>query len=327
MSTAKSRLVRPADEEIQFIWADLRAKPLRRRRQTPNPPWVYKSSVEPVLRWTLSFNDQEPRPTMMVIPGASEFDRTAFYRQYLSSDWAKLRPDCVEDVDTDASRDWYLESVVENVTRRLAKIHVPWEPAKGHSLFHAEWELILALLIVEPFTVEGALKDMVDQPHYLVHQLYKALWELRFTAKESTEQVRDLYPSLVRWMTAADLTDIDHKHLERLGIQRRVQTDAERYDLLFCLLTLATQNGILNRYVIGFDGLERVLQPEMRSTLRELDAFIGAADRWVRFANSPIGVVVGFRAFPRDITQLRHLNAKLAARIEAGLAWAKPPRR
>jgi hypothetical protein len=125
-------------------------------------------------------------------------------------------------------------------------------------------------------------------------------------------------------MTGGELSDEDVSTLEEIGVRRRVTLDAERIDILLFLVTLAAQNGIINRMTLCFDGLEQALQSNRRALLRELDTFLATMDRWVGFSHAPIGVMIGFNASARDLSQLRKLNPKLAERIEAGLVWTKP---
>jgi hypothetical protein len=267
---------------------------------------------------------------MLVVSGPTAYDRLAFYRKFMAPEWDSFRPDTIEDVVGDDARNWVDETLIENLTRRISTASMPpgakkdlpnWFPPPSHG-----WELLWALVGIENFVIEEPLRSMVDQTHYLVHHLYRALWEFRFALKENTtfEPAAYLFFAITRWMTMAELSADDLRVLEKIGVTRRVQSDTERFDLLFFLITLASQNGILNRMTFCFDGLESALRSDKRSLLREMDLFLGAAERWVKFTQAPVGVLIGFGASEREMSQLRKLNPKLADRIEASLAWMKP---
>lgn len=336
--TAKSRRLRApqgasVDEELSSIWSDVRAKPVRRRVIAVAPTSSPIAPVEPVIRWSLTFHEGDElavgtRPAFMVVPGATAHDRMGFYRKYLAPEWKTFRPDTIEDIIGDDARDWVDETIIGNLTRRIANAKIPegatktlpaWFPPPGHG-----WELLWALVSNDVFVIEEPLRQMVDRGG-LVHHFYKALWDFRFALKEneSFEPAARVYFAITRWMTGLELGDDDIRVLEKIGVGRRVSSVAERFDLLFFLVTLCAQNGLLNRMVLCFDGLERALQSSHRPVLRELDMFLGALERWVKFTQTPVGVLVGFGASEREKSQLRKLNPKLADRIVAGLAWTK----
>jgi hypothetical protein len=166
---------------------------------------------------------------------------------------------------------------------------------------------------------------MVDQSYYLMHHAYKALWELRFVLKENPdfESGARLFGTFTRWLTGKELSDDDVGALERIGVRRRVTSDAERMDMLLFVICLAAHNDIINRVTLCFDGLEQALQPNRRALLRELNTFLGTLDRWVGFAQAPIGVMVGFNANAKECARLRKLNENLSVRIDAGLDWTR----
>jgi hypothetical protein len=320
------------EEELPSIWSEVRAKPIRRRMLVEHPGTAthVQPPVEPVIRWTLTFNDEAPRPSMLVVPGPSAHERLHFYRRYLAPEWDNFRPDTIEDVVNDYARDWVNQTIVENMTMRIAAAQVPaevkhdlppWFPPVGHA-----WELLWALVSTPEFVIEEPLREMVDQQHFQIHDLYRALWEFRFALKENAtfEPAAVIYFALTRWLTRSELTAEDLQVLSKIGITRRVTSDAEVFDLLFFIVTLAAQNGILNRMVICFDGLERTLTSEGRPLLRELDLFLATAERWVINMQAPVGILIGFGASNRERTLLRKLNQRLARRIDAGLAWTKP---
>jgi hypothetical protein len=304
-----------------------RAKTLRRHIEEPLPT----PPVEPVIKWSLRFHDEGKRLPMLVVPGVTAHDRLGWYRKYLSEEWSSFRPDTVEDIISDSARDWVDQTILTNFTGRIATAKVPeearlqlpkWFPPPTYS-----WEFLWALAAVPTFIIDEPLHGMVDQSHYIFHDVYRALWELRFRISENRghfEPAIQFFNATIRWFTASHLAPTDQAMLEAAGVTRRVTTDQERLDILMFLITLSEHNGLLNRIVMCFDGLERVLRPEHRPLLRELDSFITTVDRWVRLAKTPIGVLVGMDTSPRQMTALRKLCPKLATDIHLGMTWATP---
>ena len=323
---AKARLRVPAasDDAVGAQWNELRAKPLRRRVEEAThamPP------VEPVIKWTLRFHDEGKRPGMLVVPGATAHDRLGFYRKYLSDEWASFRPETVEDVIGDPARDWVDQTILTNFCGRLAMAKLPAEAKRDLPDWFPPpvwaWEFIWALAACPTFKTEEPLRGLVDQSHYLFHEVYRVLWELRFRLRENKahEPTIEFFTAVVRWLTSSHLSTADLAMLEAAGVTRRVTSERERLDVLFFLITLAEHNALLNRYVVCFDGLERALRPEKRPLLRELSTFLVTLDRWIRLAQTPVGVLIGMDTSSRQMSSLRKLNAKLADEVEAGLAW------
>lgn len=305
----------------------LRAKLLQRRvvEETVAIP------VEPVIKWTLRFHDEGKRPPMLVVPGATAHERLGWYRKYLSDEWASFRPDTVEDVIGDGARDWVDQTVLYNFTARLSLAKVPHEAKLQLPAWFPPpvwgWEFIWALGAVPTFLIDEPLHGMVDQSHYIFHEVYRALWELRFRILEnpgSSAPATQFFHATVKWLTASHLDTTDQVMLEAAGVTRRITSDQERLDVLIFLVTLAEHNGLLNRYILCFDGLERAIRPEKRTLLREMQTFLTTLDRWIRIAQSPIGVLIGMDTSPRQMSSLRKLCPKLADEIQAGLVWTHP---
>lgn len=313
---------------LEDSWKALRGKPLRRKvveKIQPPPP------VESVIKWTLRFHEEDRRGSMLVVPGTTAHDRLDFYQKYLSEEWDSFRPGAVEDIVGPQARDWVEQTILSNFTDRIARMTVPksirqdllgdFQPPT------ASWEVIWALGFTDGLVVNGSLREMVDQPHYLFHDIYRVLWSLRFRLRETGSAATvSFFNTVVRWLTGNPLSMAEAHELEAAGATRRITTDRERFDVLLFLITLAEQNGLLNRYVICFDGLERVLTSDSRSLLREMQTFLTTVDRWVRFAQTPIGVLIGMDTNSRHMSLLQRLNKKLANDIEAGVAWAPKPR-
>lgn len=322
--STRLRLVHP-DNDVGSSWGELRPKTLR-RHMIHEPPSAIPP-VEPVIKWTLRFHDEAKRPAMLVVPGATAHDRLTWYRKYLSDEWSSFRPDTVEDIIGDGARDWVDQSILANFTARVAMAQVPHEAKNELPDWFPPpvlaWEFVWALASVETFLAEEPLRGLVDRSHYVFHEVYRVLWELRFRLRENKDvaPTQQFFDAAVRWMTASHLTETDLAMLESAGVTRRIRSDQERFDVLCFLITLAEHNALLNRFIVCFDGLERAIRPEKRGLLRELQMFLATLDRWIRLAQAPIGVLVGMDTSARQMSSLRRLNPKLADEIEAGLAW------
>jgi hypothetical protein len=261
---------------------------------------------------------------MVVIPGATAQDRFGWYRKYLSDEWASFRPDTVEDIISDGARDWVDQTVLSNFTARVAMAQVPTEAKRDLPNWNpppVAWEFVWALAAVEHFVVEEPLRSLVDRSHYVFHEIFRVLWELRFRLQENKgdiEPAQQFFDAAIRWMTASHLGETDQAMLTAAGVTRRIRSDQERLDVLCFLITLAEHNALLNRFILCFDGLERALRPEKRALLRELQTFLSTIDRWIRMAQAPIGILIGMDTSSRQMASLRRLNSKLAIDIEAG---------
>jgi hypothetical protein len=325
MNTAAKRLRVLSEDSLDSSWGEIRAKPLRRRVE---PPPFVASPVEPVIKWTLRFHDEGKRQGMLVVPGPTAHDRLDFYRKYLSDEWSSFRPDTVEDIIGNPARDWVDQSLLANFSGRFALAKVPHQ-AKGDlpDWFPPPvwaWEFVWALAATPTFVIEEPLRSLVDQSHYLFHDVYRVLWELRFRLRENGgdfEPALAFFNAAIRWMTGETLSGADIAMLEAAGVTKRVTVDQERLDVVFFLITLCEHNALLNRFIICFDGLERALRPDKRPLLREMTSLLTALDRWIRLAQAPIGILIGMDTSSRQMVNLRRLNAKLADEIDAGLAW------
>lgn len=180
-----------------------------------------------------------------------------------------------------------------------------------------EWGILWNLLDVEEFFVDEPLLSLVNQG-LLFTEFYQTLWETRFLLQESAPEVDKLVDSVVRWMTAGELTSDHRQYLNRVRISREVTSDSERLDLLFFLVALANQNAALNRpVVVVYDGLEQAMgqsPPKRRKLLTDLLQLIEAAERWNKLG-AALGVVVGLPDTSACL-RLEGYNPQLHAKID-----------
>jgi hypothetical protein len=178
----------------------------------------------------------------------------------------------------------------------------------------------MALASSQYLTVEEPLRFMVDTPHYLVHAIYRALWEIWFSGHENLDKMFSNLASMTRWLTSASLNDDDRAFFKSLDIDRRITSPEDRIDAFCFLFALAAQNGIINRAILAYDNLELSLYPDRTRALVEMELLITRVERWVAVGcRFPVGLLIGFDGDYRP--QLRKANAELSKLVKEGLAW------
>jgi len=285
--------------------------------------------VEPILRWTLAFSDDRTRPGYVTIPARSEADRDSFVQRYLDPRFRKYRFGSIEDVEGEKTGEWLSKGLLQSFTERVTQLSVPeevhlslpkWFPPEQGSQ-----EILWGLVARPDLVVEEPLRSMLDQSIYLIHDVYRAVWEARFVVKESVllTPAQRFVSTVSRWLLGTS-TEFDEQRLRQLPVTRKVR-DIERYDVLCFLLTLARQNDLLGRVVLAFNGLEHATEEHVQ-LLNEMDLLLTAVDRWVKIGPIPLGVMIGHTGDPDDMARLRELHPKLANKVEAGLEWVRKAR-
>jgi hypothetical protein len=278
---------------------------------------VMTARVEFLVRWAASFGE-ENRKAMLVLDDRPAV-RERFYSKYLARKGA--REGVIEDLPTGTRP---AQSVLVDVATRLSSVRLVrrglpiwFPPEKG------VWEMLWAVVAAEDFVTLEPLRSLVDNDAFPAHYFYKLLWEARFLAKENVnlKPAQALVQLITRWLMAEKLNEEDVARLRTLGVSQLVQTDSQRFDLLCMLVTLAEQGGFLKRVVLGFDGLETML--EEPALLRGVNRFIESIERWIKVGGSPIGVLIGFDATPANMDRLRANHPRLAAHVQKGLAWTE----
>jgi hypothetical protein len=300
-------------------------EPLSRARRSHSSEVVISPSAVAITEWTV--HDRADRLIALVVPGATPFDRQSVLKQYSEGAWTRFHPGTLIDANPTATKGWFRAGVLDNLFTRASRLSMPamekglvapWYP-RGTGL----WDLLWGLVAIEDWLVEEPLRSMIDQSFYLVHDVHKALWEVRFIAREQpTLDAADVFMgAVIRWLSGETLGEGDRKALAALGIDRLV-AENERLGVLLFLFTLAYQNGLLERMVFVFDNLESALHPSERSTLRQLHVLLETGRRWARLG-SPVGFLIGFTGSRSDLSLLGKLNSKLAEDVSAGLDWAR----
>jgi hypothetical protein len=284
-------------------------------------------SVPAITAWTV---DEDPgRLIAIVVPGATHFDRQEVIRQYAEGEWLRFHSGLVIDAKPPKTTEWLAGNVAGHFMDRIRLLSMP-SIAKGvmapwYPHVEGEWELLWNLIAVEEFIVDDPLRQMIDKPFYLVHDVHRMLWEARFLAREhsSLQPTEALMVHFTRWITGEPLGDEGRKALASIGINRLISSHTERLDVVCFLLSLACQNGLLERAIFLFDDLEHALQPNKRSVLRQLRDLLDCGRRWARIGGSPLGILIGFTGSRTDLQLLAKYNTVLMNDVTAGLAWAR----
>ncbi len=204
------------------------------------------------------------------------------------------------------TRSWVQDGVVQNVLDRLRQLRI--FPGKNRVGLNILWALVTS----EDFIVEEPLRGMVDHSFYLIHDLYRLLWEARFTVREGNDP-ESVIDAMTRWISREPLRDEDTAIFAHLGIDRLVRSPAEQFDITCFLLTMAAQNGLVGRVIWLFDDLEEGLkQPEV---LLQLESLIRTISRWIEIGRCPLGIIIGFQGTKADMALLRRRNARLFSQI------------
>lgn len=304
-----------APEALSDYWSDVRPK--RLSRAAPEPVLA----VDGFLRWATELADL-PHRSFITVPEAAQ---RSLFHTYLGL--PSFQTGVVNDLVGNQTRDWLAGNVLESFRTRVAALRIP-EDCMTKELSVAwvdnqkDWEIFWGLVFTPEFLVEEPLRSMVDKGFYLVHSVYRAIWEARFVLREKGPGLllQQMGSSVLQWLQGLPLTDEDIQRLTAIGIHKRVESDREKSDVLLFLLTLAAHNGLISRVVIAFNGIERALRPDSRALLRQLDAFCGDLDRWAKLG-APVGAVLGIDLSRGGVSSLRKLNVKLAERVTTGLEW------
>lgn len=280
------------------------------------------ASVDPLVEWSAKFPRVDRLPAQ-VLPGPTLSSRTALLQEYLRG----ASHDVAEDVVL--STDWTVEGVLPSITRRISELRIPNEcqhasyrltPPRG-----APWEILWGVIGVETLVLDEPYRSMVDSSVYLTSDLFRVIMEARFLARESADRskVDGFVTMILRWITNEGLTKGDIETLTSFGITRRFETLYHRLDALFFLVVLASQNSLLNRVVLTFDGLEYVCDKSRMASLDDLYVMLYEVTKWTRFGSFPMGILIGWAATSHDRQALRRVHPRLLSFLDNGLSWTR----
>jgi hypothetical protein len=185
---------------------------------------------------------------------------------------------------------------------------------------HRYEPVLKQLLQAESVNIEEPLKSMVDQPFYLVSDLFRVILEARFQVAEGADP--SFFLSLIaRWILDQKLGARGEKFFEAANVSRRVSS-TEQLDLVFFLATLASHSGVVRHLTLALDGVEMAATAgvkERRTLLKELDAVAFGATRWEKMG-CPLGVVLGVDR----LAPLENSAPKLSKLIRSGIVHQFP---
>jgi hypothetical protein len=286
---------------------------------------VLSPTVLALTSWALA--DDEDRPLVLTLPGQTSHERRTQLQQLREGE-LRFHPSIVVET-TPASVEWvnqpfsslFLERMLHLPMPHIgAEIMAPW-----YSAMAGAWDLLWSLVAVEEFVLDEPLREVVDKPFYLVHDVHRMLWEIRFLAREQPDlrQAKNYMKYFLRWLLNEPLGEEGQAILSSVGIKRLVARDVEKMDVACFLLALVGQNGLLERTIVYFDDLELALQPNKRPVLRHLVDLLACHRRWSRLGSNPLSILFGFSGSVSDMQLLTKLNPVLAAEVKSGLVWVR----
>lgn len=173
------------------------------------------------------------------------------------------------------------------------------------------------ILTAESLIVDEPLRSMVDQRFYLVSDLFRVILEARFQVREGA-QPEFFLQAITQWILGSKLAPKQETLFEIAGVSRRVQA-TEQLDLVFFLIALASQTGIVNRVTLALDRVEQVAGlKDKRIFLKELDEVAFAAIRWEKLG-STFGLIIGVEKF-----SLLNVSTKLSKLLTSGVVHRQP---
>jgi hypothetical protein len=279
-------------EDLESSWSAFqRAKAISVRRDPP--------SLELVERWAETLGKGQ---SLLAIDSPSGVIRNEVYR------WCYFGETLGRETDRGDTTRWLTEGAFTNFVRRvrLCDQERPW------GLF---WQLLHA----KELTVAEPLYALVDEGSCFT-TFFRAIWEARFLLTEKPQDVRDLFGALSKWLLGETILPDDREVLDKAHVTHEL-SPAERIETLFFLLALAHQNGIFQRIIFVFDGLDRVFrQPSMlrQSFFSELHDLTSAAQRWAKLGSNA-GLVFGLAGNEDFYKDLDTEHSKLAKLIQDAL--------
>lgn len=268
------------------------------RRSGTLPKWA-PPSVTGIQRWVQRL--PENGDTLLTVLGPSPMLRAEAFRVCYAVPGLEVVG------NGRSTQDWFGKGLANDVSQRV------------RALTGRPWGLVWDLIEVEDFVVEEPLRSLIDQGLCLTG-LFKALWECRLLRQEGQEErCLELMGAVLRWLCAVDLSPDQQRLLEQVRIERVLGTLQERLDVMLFLLALANQNGLADRTVFVFDGVERAVRAgvdKRRDLLRQLYETATTFGRWGRLG-SGAGMVLGMD--PTALETLGQYHDRLGALMAKAL--------
>ncbi len=246
------------------------------------------------------------RRDWLCLTGPTVQERAALYRDLSDGPWT---------VNQQLTREWLRTTPVEALMGFAQRMSSRDEP----------WEWLSRLAALDEVVVEEPLRSMAARGTSLTFDAARLFFEWRFRVREgaSKEDAVAIRNTLTDWMQGLALTDAQQEVVSasqnpRVGSYRQPQNDTECVNTLLFFLTLAEQNGVIQKTVMVFDDLESACRNGDRHRLRLLNGVLACQERWASAMEIPLAVLVGMDAHKTSL--LRRMNPRLAEQISARLA-------
>lgn len=288
-------------ESLEEVWADL-------RRGKPKPKRVYPDLANhlPALRNWL----HNPDAPWRTIPGEGR-------REILKQLEEELPSGVVLRVESPWGRDAVLPSFIGAVRNLFIQPARRGRQAYEFPLPHplhnpVGWDILWGLVARSSFIIEEPLRGMTDRRVSRLADVFRAVNEARFDAKESKNWhlVGEDIRTIGQWLEGRLQ---EHSFLSRALIRRPLGPD-EQLDAILFLLTLAKQNQLIDETFIIIDNLERATFEDAR----HLSQLMSALTRW-SVLGSPVHLIIGWDAANKG--SLRKLNPGLSQLVREGMSW------
>jgi hypothetical protein len=291
-------------DSLEDYWEDL-------RQGFGKPKRAYPGLIEPACLAQLTSWAKYPNRAFQIVPGD---DRQAAVDHL------------VKQVDEDVIVKWpcaWGEQAVTQALTSLVRNTVIHPTRRGRSSFvyplpfvpenKDGWDLLWGVIGKTSFVIEEPLKGLIEKRFSRLSDMFRLLTEARFAAREADlDTVEQAVLAIGRWLEGNPKLD---PFLQDASVRRPLHEE-EALGVLFFLLTLANQNGLLPITIFVLDGLEKV----DRRDAADLHHTLATLERWVPIG-CPFRLLITWDG--ENKTALRRLNPKLAKQVRDGLAWIR----
>jgi len=288
-------------DPLEDYWADL-------RQGIPKPKRVFPGTLESLpqlLAWA-----KTPRDPFRVLPGDDRKEALARLTEdrgaltFWANPWGR------DPVATSLVH--LLRDISIHPTRRMRPAFSIPLPLPRNNL--TGWDLLWGLVARKSFVIEEPLRGLIDRRFSRLSDMFRALTEVRFEISERKggHLIEEAVTSIGRWVEGSPKID---PFLQQVMI-RRPLNEEEKLGVLFFLLTLAKQNGLVEDTIFVLGDLENADRKEAG----DLHRVLSALERW-----GPIGCP--FRLLitwdGRSQNALRRLHPGLSKQVREGLSWIR----
>lgn len=284
--------------ELEDAWRDLLPPGPSRGLFTPAPQ---KVADERLMTWVEDLVEEDS-PSLLALPYSGSAARDKALQQVFQIEGAHIAGSSVK------PRDWLDDGVYPAFEARVSRL-----------LGGSPWSWVIDMLRGPVFVAEEPLRSMIDDNVSLATGLFNALWDLRFRMQERTweRHPRALAAAIFRWLTG-NAIEKDLTLLASFRIDRELASEQERVEMMLFLMALARQNGLFDRVVLTFDGLDQAVrfsQQKRRTLLKPLTDLTLQVERWGKL-RSGVGLVLCYStSYEGDLASLKQFAPMLHKRV------------